>query len=325
MNNNQKVQRINRIIQSVPRINDLKKGVIDGTIDYIHHKIINPINKTDDTESNIISIVMTTHDRIFQTLYTLDTIRNSGDQHLQVIIVDDSVDGFISLDKLSEYPFQIDYITIDPQKKSWINPVVNYNIGFLKIIGSIVIIQNSEVCHVGDLIPYVRTHLKEGEYLCFDVLALNNFNVNTAFYQLNGDYQKIRQFIKNSTTQWYQHSIRRNFCYHFLTAIFKSDFDKLNGGFDWDLSFGASVDDIEFIERIRHVVKLKIINVISEKEQIMGIHQFHSKSKNNLAYGGELRLQNIYLVDLKTSWYKNHNTPLNLLELDIDQIKKILI
>ena len=80
---------------------------------------------------------------------------------------DSDVDPIIK-EELEKYSFYIDFISIKRQNKNWINPCVNYNIGFEFIKGSKVIIQNSEVCHIGDVLIFIDNNLKQNEYLVFD-------------------------------------------------------------------------------------------------------------------------------------------------------------
>jgi glycosyltransferase involved in cell wall biosynthesis len=94
---------------------------------------------------------MTACNRSKQTYFTLQTIQNSSHKAIQIILVDDSDSDPIAKEELEKYPFYIDFISIKMQNKKWVNPVVNYNIGFEYIRGSKVVIQNAEVCHVGDV------------------------------------------------------------------------------------------------------------------------------------------------------------------------------
>ena len=73
---------------------------------------------------------------------------------------------------------------INRQNKDWINPVVNYNIGFNFVKGSYVIIQNAEVCHVGDVIQYLIDNAQDNNYYVFDVKAINNMESNEEIYQI---------------------------------------------------------------------------------------------------------------------------------------------
>ena len=128
----------------------------------------------DDT----ISIVMTSSNRSRQVYYTLDTIEKCSFKHVHLIIVDDSDVDPIILSMINGYAFYIDLIIIRKENKNWINPVVNYNIGFKFIKGSKVVIQNSEVCHVGDVLGWISKHMTDNNYYSFDVKAVDSFEDN---------------------------------------------------------------------------------------------------------------------------------------------------
>uniref|UniRef100_A0A6C0JVL8 UDP-N-acetylglucosamine 2-epimerase domain-containing protein n=1 Tax=viral metagenome TaxID=1070528 RepID=A0A6C0JVL8_9ZZZZ len=216
-----------------------------------------------------ITIVMTTHDRKEQTLYTLFTISKSSFP-AKVILVDDSVNGFFTEKELT-FPFEILYITI--QDKTWINPCVNYNLGFDKITTPLVIIQNAEVFHCGDIIKHVTENLNDKTYIVYDVGGTRSLQENHEIYKFDLDYEKIYKF----QTRWYQHTVERPSDYHFLSAISLNNLKRL-GGFDSAYANGACYDDEEFVYRIKHHLRLKIHNICTEKERLFGIHQWHEEA-----------------------------------------------
>lgn len=239
--------------------------------------------ETNTMDKDTVSIIMTTHKRIKQTLFTLNTIQNSSYKNIQVILVDDSINCFIDDNTLKQFSFQIVYIKINSNTRDWINPCINYNIGFKFIKGSYVIIQNAEVCHVGDVIKHVKEHLTEGNYLVFNVLNTGSFKNNLILHSLyqNGKFlPALTKFQSYQFVKWYQHQTHRCHDYHFLVAITYNDFIKM-GGFDYDFAMGRSYDDDEFIFRIKTVSKLNIVHVDYDLHQTMGIHQHHSKVKLN--------------------------------------------
>jgi hypothetical protein len=231
-------------------------------------------------DKETVSIVMTTHKRIKQTIFTLDTIASSSCQNVQVIIVDDSGSDYIDDKDLSGYKFRIDYMKIRPENRVWTNPCVNYNIGFSRVQGQYVIIQNAEVCHVGDVVNFVHKNCTEGKYHVFDVVNTGSYYSNEQLYHIfsNNKFNIIdlNELIKSNGFIWYQHRVFRPKNYHFLTAIHINDLIKINNGFDYDFSLGRWYDDDEFVFRIEHVLKLQIINVDQQNDDIlMGIHQHH--------------------------------------------------
>ncbi len=259
-------------LENLEKISNICTTIKENIDHFIDHTIFNENNILND---ETISIVMTTHKRIKQTLFTLDTISASSYNNIQVILVDDSINEFINHDLLSNYKFRIDYIKIRSENRNWSNPCVNYNIGFNYIKGQFIIIQNAEVCHVNDVIDYVHKNCKEGNYLSFNVINTGSFVSNEKIYEIYKDNKfdetELQKIMKMPGFAWYQHSIKRPRNFHFLTAIHINDFQIL-GGFDYDFSVGRWCDDDEIYFRIRNVLKLKTVNV---EDKYFGIHQHH--------------------------------------------------
>ena len=264
-----------KIKNNVTKIKEIYHTVQNNTDHYVDHIIYNAANLIDE---NTVSIVMTSHNRIKQTLFTLDTIETSSYKNVQVIIIEDSTNGFIG-NLLNKYPFRIDYIKIKAANRDWVNPCVNYNIGFKYIKGNYIIIQNAEVCHIGDIVKYTRMKLTEGNYFVFDVISTCSYNNNNSLYDVFKNNTFDREDIRNLITQpdfyWFQHSDHRPANLHFLTAIHINDFKKMECSFDYDFSLGRHYDDNEFIVRIRFLLRLNLSNVEFSKTNLLGIHQHH--------------------------------------------------
>ena len=144
---------------------------------YIQHTISNPpLALIDPTK---ISIVMAYYNRKEQLITTLDSIRKSAHNNFNVVIVDDASDKNHRLeDIIHRYPFEIKLIRIEPQNKKWINPCVPYNIGLQQADGNIVIIQNPEVFHVGDILSHAASNIKAKEYHVYSCYATPDFSHN---------------------------------------------------------------------------------------------------------------------------------------------------
>jgi hypothetical protein len=254
-------------------IEDITTAIEAKSYDFISYKTY---NSTPDTEKKI-SIVMTTHDRPQQTLYTLKSFINSiYAKQIVVILVDDSMSGYLKESELTEFPFQITYITIENSKKTWINPCINYNLGFNEVKTSKVIIQNAEVCHIGDIIQCVIDQVNDDNYMVFDVCALPSLQNNQNLYDLNFDYEMTYNMCMTGQYKWLQHTQRINRNFHFLSAITHNNLLKL-GGFDPKFALGACYDDDELIFRITHQLKLNVKNIINENTHMLGIHQWHQQ------------------------------------------------
>lgn len=243
----------------------IKKTVNTNVAHYVNHIQLNPIDKPQ------ISVVMATHDRIEQTLFTLKTINDSSIKTIQVIIIDDS-NNHMSSEQLSAFPYQIDYLTVK-DTRDWINPCVNYNIAFSFIKAEKVVIQNAEVCHVGDVLAYVNNRCSPNRYLVFDVAACKIPKDNRRLHNMSPyNLTTVLDTVTRRKFTWYQHHNDNKRNYHFLTSIHKQDLDRL-GGFDYDFALDRCADDNEFIYRITHVLKLNI----EYPPNLMGIHQWHDR------------------------------------------------
>ena len=235
-------------------------------------------------DTDTISIVMCSYNRSKQTYCTLMTIADSQYKNVQVILVDDSTTDLIDQEILATLPLSLDFIRIDPTQKTWCNPCINHNIGFQYIKGTRVIVQNPEVCHVGDVLSYTNDHLKQDMYLVFNVIACKSFVANEQLYQKIGSLDTtILNAEPHLFAHWLQHPVHRNKNLHFLIALWA---DRLRE-FSYDMAFGTWYDDDDFLFQMTVVDTLNIQNVPHETEGVAGIHLYHvSSSTWNL--GGEM-------------------------------------
>ena len=268
------------------------RNMVETSNEHYTHNVINEKEITENT----ISIVMTSHERSKQVYFTLKTINDCNFKDIQVIIVDDSINDSIHIDKLKEYNIHIEFISINRHIKYWANPCINYNIGFKYIKGNKVIIQNGEVCYIGDVLEYIR-YILDDKYYVFDVKASSNFDTNDIIYS---SYLNTDIYDKNIWSQWYQHFTERNVNYHFLTALTKKTFDKI-GGFSYDYSFGSCYDDDDFLLKIQ-VNNITIVNVNHTMNYIGGIHLYHGYTVNITNTDAYSKPQNIDLFHKKRNY-----------------------
>lgn len=272
--------------------------------DQRHFKYI-MINNNPITEKTI-SIVMTSHERSSQVYCTLDTINKCIYKDIQVILVDDSVRDPVDVNRLAQYDFTIELLRVNRAIKCWSNPCVNYNIGFEFVRGGKVIIQNSEVCYIGDVLSYVNQIVIDNKYYVFDVKASRNHDTNNIIYKK----QVLTTDIYNEDIwdRWYQHYIHWNQNYHFLCAMTSATFDKI-GGFSYDYSFGSGYDDNDLLIKIRHQ-GIQITNVYHDIFNVGGIHLFHGYNMpDKRAYDSP---QNNILFEKKQRYVDTFHTYLEL-------------
>lgn len=251
----------------------LKKMVREKDPKYFRHTPVENQPITPET----ISIVMTCHNRSKQVYYTLTTISRSVHKSAQVIIVDDSDTDPIDVEILKTYPLYIDFIQIDRSNKFWKNPCINYNIGFEFIKGNVLIIQNGEVCHVGDVLHKLNEKgIEDNQYYVFDVMAARNFDMNEKIYEVEDLSTNV--YANPWWTKWYQHHIHRNGSLHFLAALTTETFKRVEG-FSYDYAFLSCYDDNDFLLKIR-ALGIQVVLILNETEKVGGIHLFHPVARD---------------------------------------------
>jgi hypothetical protein len=249
---------------------EIKKKVdrLDNSL-FIHYNYPN-IPIYDDT----ISIVMTSSNRSRQVYYTLKTIKKCSFKNIHVIIVDDSDIDPIKKEELEKYPYHIDLVYIRTENKNWINPVINYNIGFKFIKGSRVVIQNAEVCYVGDILGWISKNVSDNNYYSFDVKAINSFENNEVIYNTNNLMNNI--YLKDNLFSMWYHGRNNITNYHFLTAMTRNTFELVKN-FSYDYTFGVDYDDNDFLLKIKSK-QINIVNLFHDEYFLGGIHLYHTSS-----------------------------------------------
>ena len=168
-----------------------------------------------------ISIVMAYYNRREQLLFTLKTIRNSQYTNFEIIIVNDASDKDQEIDDIPNlYNLDIKIINIRKEDKSWVNPCIAYNIGFKHATGDIILIQNPEVCHIGDCLTFTNNNLKRNDWLSFNCYGLDNFEENKyihdtyskhgTMYVFSEDFQEynIHQEVRMHITDYLKRNIK---------------------------------------------------------------------------------------------------------------------
>jgi glycosyltransferase involved in cell wall biosynthesis len=184
-----------------------------------------------------IAIVCTYLSRQEQLDRTLLSFLQYNPKDFVVIVVDDGSPEDIVLPEL---PFKVDILKL--KDKTWHNPCIPFNCGFHKALEykpNVVIIQNSECMHNGDILSEVKK-VTDANYLSFGCYSL-----------ARGETPEIIKQDVGSTSygdsSWYNHSVYRPVAYHFCSAIIK-----LNG-FDERFYNGIAYDDDMFLRQIRNL------------------------------------------------------------------------
>ena len=212
-------------------------------------------------------------DREDQLSQTLKSIQKSEYKDFEVIIVND---GGPLLTKHILPKININLITILPKNKTHVNSCIPYNIGFKAAKGDIIIIQNPECLHVGDILKAAETLCNNKNYISFACYSIDQENTEKiSQLDINNIWRRNNRPVKfDGDNGWYNHPQHRSVNYHFCTAITQKNLHEL-GGFDETYADGLAYEDNELLFRIRQ----KGLNIIPIGYPFV-IHQWHYTPKN---------------------------------------------
>lgn len=221
---------------------------------------------------------------------TLKTIKKSAlFGNVEVIVADDcSAHEHRLEDILDEYPF-VKIIRLEPENRWYTNPCVPFNKAIFETTGDIIIIQNPECLHMGDIISDVVARVNDGNYLTYAVYSLPQDiteNIKDLPYEDKNIFHMIRsqivpfndvKYTSEGQPCWYNHSVYTPNAYHFMAAMTRNNMSGL-GGFDESFANGIGFDDDEFLYRIRGKgLNVEII------DNPYALHQWHYTENNFFA------------------------------------------
>ena len=105
---------------------------------------------------------------------TLESIQAFTEyENFEVVIVDDaSTEDERLEDIVNSYSFDIILHRILPSEKTHINPCVAYNKAFSLATGDVIVIQNPECFHHGDVVSQA-SNIQEGQYYAYHCYSLD--------------------------------------------------------------------------------------------------------------------------------------------------------
>jgi glycosyltransferase involved in cell wall biosynthesis len=235
-----------------------------------------------------VSIVMTYFERKDQLINTIKSFSMNGYDGVEVIIIDDgSIEQPVISDELSCFAPNLDIrvIRIETAEKKYFNPCIPFNKGFAEARGSIIIIQNAECIHVGDIVSYCRKNLDNSKYFSFGCFSIDREAMIQISKSENFDRIFLEKYISRNKivasdgeTGWYNHSVYRPVAYHFTAALTRENLNLLKG-FDARYAYGIGHDDDEFLVRLRRSrMKIEII------DDVTVLHQWHYSMTKNLRF-----------------------------------------
>jgi len=247
---------------------------------------------------SVVTAYYNRHDLFIKTLESISKTQYKGD--FEIIAVDDvSKDSQRITDLPSLFPkLNLKIVRIDEKDKWWVNPCIPNNIGFGIASGDIIIIQNPECLHVGDVISHAAKNISNNKYIVFGCYGIDTTKTQLISKIDGGSVEEVYKIISpicNASlyswtikNRWYQHSKFSAYGLNYCTAITREDLKDL-GGFDEAYANGISYDDTDFFRRVCR----KGMNIDMVDDPLV-VHQCHEFTD----YG------NKKLVDLNTNLFK---------------------
>lgn len=252
-----------------------------------------------------VTIVISYFNRQDQLISTLLSIKGCPD----IVIVDDGSSNDIVLPDTS---LNIHVLKISHSEKTWTNPEPAYNKGILYALESfnpdIIILQNPECLHVGNIVDYAREKIREDNYISFSCFSMGK---DVSVQQLidNGVKDIHRAATYDGDNAWYNHPDYRPVAFDFCSAISVNNMIKLNG-YDERFSNGYAFGDNYLIHRI----KMMGLKVEIPVEPFV-IHQWHERvlykdkgilyKRNMDLYNSLLQETNVRAVHIITTDFEN--------------------
>jgi GT2 family glycosyltransferase len=225
-----------------------------------------------------ISIVMAYNNRLNLLRHSLKTINNSVIKDFEIIIVDDCSKAEERVECLiNEFKnIEFNIIRLEKSKRWYCNPCIPYNIGFRQIKGDIVIIQNPECAHNGDILEHAVKNIRHNNYLVYSTYSLNQSDSKEL---LEGHQIRLNHIpaAVEGVSAWYAHETINPRPYHFCSCIMKDNLYDL-GGFDERFANGIAYDDDEFVARISR----KKLNISFCNDPFV-FHQFHYSMERDIS------------------------------------------
>ncbi len=232
-----------------------------------------------------ISIVAAYYNRKDLFINTLNSLKFTTHKDFEFIVVDDGSDEDQRVEDLQDqYPF-LKIIRVEPKDKWYINPCVPYNKGMHAATGDIIMFQNPESYHVGDILSHVDKYLKKKSYFSYGCYSLDldktqrlslidyTKDVKSQVATLMADVPN-KVITACGSLGWYNHPTFRPTAFHFASAMYTEDMLEL-GGFDERYAEGIAYDDNEIVIRIRRAG----MNVEVMQSPIV-LHQWHYHPKS---------------------------------------------
>jgi glycosyltransferase involved in cell wall biosynthesis len=214
-----------------------------------------------------IAVVMTYFDRPAQLAKTLGTIFQSKHTNYSIVVVDDAS----TLQPwISEKPGLVEIIRIPPQEKTWRGAVVPFNIGIRRALEDkpdIIVMQNAECYHVGDVLMYASEHVSDTQCVSFAC-----WNEAKHCPDLWKAIKANNNRPPGAGSGWYNHPFNPRML-HFCNAYSRKTMIALNG-LDERFAGGLGFDDNDLVRRTE---QLGTQTRITDETMPFVVHQQHER------------------------------------------------
>ena len=272
-----------------------------------------------------VSIAMAYRDRKQQLVRTLRSIAASALAHeVEVVVADDASRPEERLEDLVKgSPFPLRVIRLEPEHRWWVNPCVPFNRAIAGCSSELLIVQNPECLHLGDVLADAAARVGSQDYVAYGCYSLDRPTTEALGGTHDSGPVTDRAFVERVRRQvplrpratggdgdlgWYNHSQFRPVAYHFCSALLRSRMEAL-GGFDERFAEGVGFDDNELLARVRRLgLQVAIV------DEPCVLHQWHYSAggfgglgDNARAHEAYLRNQALYqtMTLRETTWQAN--------------------
>ncbi len=132
-----------------------------------------------------ISIATSYYNRRPQFINTLKTIQQSKQiDNLELIVVDDCSNDEHRIEDLpATYPF-LKVIRLESNDRWYTNPCVPFNKAIKQATGDIIVLQNPECLHVGDILTDIVNKINDDVYLTYLRIQVLVFRILNLTYKM---------------------------------------------------------------------------------------------------------------------------------------------
>ena len=165
------------------------------------------------------------------------------------------------------FNINMDIKVVETDYKNCWNPAPLFCDAVDKSEGKFLILTNPEVFHKSDIMGALDMEFRLSNHI-YVVCACEN----AIFDKYYEHVQDVSAFVYKHLS-WYQHSEHRNRMLHFCTAISRKNYDKI-GGFDKRYMYGAGVEDVDFLEKVKkNGIRIEVRDTMETIHQDHGLAQ----------------------------------------------------